>query len=224
MFCPPTNKLYDCLSEFEYYSDLWNDSGHSVLIRSAYSDLIYLLSYFRFILSVCRSVCIWFLIYLFVDVSMLPSLRPGQVLWFVHFTALFTASLGLCGPGSVCIWYGLIWPDMIWLCDITEMAARMAYDLILSVHRVPYYEGRVLLPRPLWKGRDLSVCEWNLISDMSVCIWLWLCMHDSVCPVLYVWFGAWLCLAHFWKSDSGSDSVCHTFESWFCPRVCLYAL
>ena len=70
----------------------------------------------------------------------------------------------------------------------------MAFDLILSVHRVPYYEGRVLLPRPLLKGRDLSVCERDLIC-LSVCD------YDSACMILSV---------QFCMSDLDYDSVCHT--------------
>ena len=126
---------------------------------------------------------------------------PGSVIRALHCIVHRVPRIVRAG---ICLY--LIWSDMIWLCDITEMAARMAFDLILSVHRVPYYEGRVLLPRPLLKGRDLSVSIWDLISDMYVCI-----CYDSGCMIwdsdldkdlsvifLHVWSGLWFCLSYFW--------------------------
>ena len=136
---------------------------------------------------------------------MFPSLRPGQVLWFVHFHCIVHRVPRMCGPGSVCIW---LWSDYVIL-----WGWRPGWHLIWSV----------CPPRPVLRGPG-SVTA-SLIKGPGSDLWY-------VCLYMHMTLHAWsetliwirICLSHFCMSDSDSDFVCHTSEFWFCLRVCLLHL
>ena len=133
---------------------------------------------------------------------------PGSVIRALHCIVHRVPRIVRAG---ICLY--LIWSDMT------------RYDLIIWYYGDGGQDGiwfdSVCPPRPVLRGPGSvtaplmkgpgSVCMWKK-SDMSVCMWLWLCMHDSVCysfvylirimtlstTLLEIWFGIWFCLSYIW--------------------------